>query len=284
MLGKMRTVVTQTLLAGVAAFLLCGFAVAQKSGEPRSAQSFYNRGLAEMKYGECDAALEDFDRAIELDPRDARFYKDRGRCLSTLHRDEALSDINKAIELRPGYAQAYAARGSYYIQKELVSFANDDTKTGFEFHSKALADLDRSIALDPRCAECYIARADLWPKSESARLLADINKAVELAPTNTVYLDRRARFYVGSGEYQKSIADCDAILKINRRDYSALTLRGQNYSRLKDYRKAVNDYTRALQIEPKLSILLLTLRSQAYRALGNTAQAEADERNAKKPQ
>ena len=53
-----------------------------------------------------------FDKAIELDPKDANAYYNRGLAKSELKQyKEAIADYDKAIELNPKDAAAYYNRG-----------------------------------------------------------------------------------------------------------------------------------------------------------------------------
>ena len=55
---------------------------------------------------------QDFDKAIELDPKNAEAYYKRGNSKYRLGKDEeAIKDYDKAIELNPQYAEAYYYRG-----------------------------------------------------------------------------------------------------------------------------------------------------------------------------
>ena len=59
-----------------------------------------------------DDALAQRNRAIELNPGDARAIARRGSTFVSLQRyEEALADFNRAIELDPDYAWAIARRG-----------------------------------------------------------------------------------------------------------------------------------------------------------------------------
>ena len=75
-----------------------------------------------------DAALADFDRAIEIDPAAARAFASRGAIHQKLgRRANALADYNKAIELDPRLATAYMGRMAIHCEmgnKEL-SFADE---------------------------------------------------------------------------------------------------------------------------------------------------------------
>ncbi len=127
-LKMIRTIFWRTARIGLALMLLFGFTPAQKSENPVSAEDFYRRGLAKTKSRGCDYAVEDFDKAIELNPRDARFYKERGKCLS---KEKALADLNKAIKLEPDFAEAYFERGNVHFQQFFLDNSSPQAKLDF---------------------------------------------------------------------------------------------------------------------------------------------------------
>ena len=60
-------------------------------------------------------AIEDFDRAIRIDPEFAMAYSNRGYAyLNKEQYDRAVVDCTKAINLNPGDAVAYLNRGTAY--------------------------------------------------------------------------------------------------------------------------------------------------------------------------
>ena len=67
---------------------------------PEYGRAYFGRGLAYYNEEQLAPALEDFDRAIELEPTLAQAYKQRGM----LHRDQgrtelAVSDLERALDL-----------------------------------------------------------------------------------------------------------------------------------------------------------------------------------------
>ena len=70
------------------------------------------------KQDQFDEAISDYNKAIEIDPKYAKAYNNRGW---VYHReglyDKAISDYNKAIVINPRYAQAYVNRGVAYYRK-----------------------------------------------------------------------------------------------------------------------------------------------------------------------
>ena len=80
--------------------------------DPDNAKAYYNRGTARAQLEMHEAALADFDKAIELDPASATVYCNRGAIKAKMKRlREAIPDFSKAIELDPGDATAYYNRG-----------------------------------------------------------------------------------------------------------------------------------------------------------------------------
>ncbi|MGA0201212.1 MAG: tetratricopeptide repeat protein, partial [Prochlorotrichaceae cyanobacterium] len=94
-------------------------------------------------------SLADYTRAIELNPRDAMAYYQRGTLYSAQQDyNSALRDFDRAIELADNPAFAYTGRGTvYYKQRN---------------YDAALRDLDRAIELDSRAVEAYIRRGDVY--------------------------------------------------------------------------------------------------------------------------
>ena len=67
---------------------------------------------------EHDRAIEDFNKAIQLNPDHALAYANRG--VAYYYKgdyDCAIEDFNKVIQLNPDYALAYNNRGGAYRDK-----------------------------------------------------------------------------------------------------------------------------------------------------------------------
>ena len=73
------------------------------SCKPDDGANYAGRGWTYYQMGDYEAALQDYARAIELQPDRAFFYSER----ATIHRElghdlkAALQDYNRAIELDP---------------------------------------------------------------------------------------------------------------------------------------------------------------------------------------
>src|SRR6266542_1101227 len=66
----------------------------------RSSAAYFNRGLAKKSIGDDDGAIDDYTRAIEINPRDAAAYNNRGLArYDNGDYDLAFDDYTKAIEI-----------------------------------------------------------------------------------------------------------------------------------------------------------------------------------------
>ena len=109
--------------------------------DPLYAKAYNNRGVAKAKLGRHEEAITDYDKAIRLDPSASAYYN-RGIAKAKLGRhEEAITDYDKAIRLDPGHAKAYNSRG------------NAKVKLGR--HEEAITDYDKAVRLDPSARAYY---------------------------------------------------------------------------------------------------------------------------------
>src|SRR5216684_4109467 len=76
------------------------------------ATAFYNRATAHRIQGWYDRAIQDYDRAIRLDPAMAFAFSNRGNAYASRGElDRAIQDYDEAIRLDPSNAPAFNNRG-----------------------------------------------------------------------------------------------------------------------------------------------------------------------------
>ncbi|GBU28983.1 hypothetical protein R84B8_02545 [Treponema sp. R8-4-B8] len=103
---------------------------------PKNAIAYGGRGEAFRGKKQYDKAINDFNKAIELNPKNAFAYRCRGEALRCKNQyDKAINDFTKAIELNPKNAFAYRGRGVAYRLK-----GNN---------KQAVSDLEKSLKLEP---------------------------------------------------------------------------------------------------------------------------------------
>jgi tetratricopeptide (TPR) repeat protein len=135
-----------------------------------SDENLVNRGIEKAKNGDLDGAMADFDRAIELNPKDDAPYYNRAQA-KRLKKDAAgaIADYTRAIELGSTNPAAYNKRGN--------ARAENNDRDG------AIADFTRAIELKPDYARAYYNRAVVKKeKGDATGAAADFKRAHELDP------------------------------------------------------------------------------------------------------
>jgi tetratricopeptide (TPR) repeat protein len=82
--------------------------------------------------------------------------------------------------------------------------------------------------------------------------VATFTKIIAKKPDFAEGWNKRATAYYLMGEYKKSLADCDEVMKRNPFHYGALSGYGMIYIQLDEPRRALEYYERALDVNPNL--------------------------------
>lgn len=221
------------------------------------------RGKAFVEQRDYDAALENFNRAIELNPNLADAYNWRGFTYAGLgNQQQALNDYDRAIELNPRLALAYSRRG-------VLRATRGDTQTG-------LADCNRAIELDANDAKNFVNRGLVYLELEnSSNALADFNRAIQVDPQLAIAYYNRAVVYRDSGEQQNALTDLNTAIDLDPRFPNAFQDRAELRNESGDLQGAEEDYSRTIELAPTLVDAYFE-RGLIRSELGNTEDALAD--------
>jgi tetratricopeptide (TPR) repeat protein len=82
--------------------------------------------------------------------------------------------------------------------------------------------------------------------------IAIFTRVIQLRPDFAEAWNKRATVYFLAGDYRRSLADCDEVIKRNPSHFGALSGYGQIYMRLDQPEKALEYFRRALEVNPNL--------------------------------
>jgi tetratricopeptide (TPR) repeat protein len=199
---------------------------------------YSNRSSAYREKGDHEAAIQDADEAIRLDPQNAAAFVNRGNAYEDEHlHEQALQDYNRAIELDPNDSRAYANRGLLYQELK-----QDD---------RAKGDLDRAVELDPHDPVALTNRGTYYSERQKYDLaIADFDEAIR---ADSHY----ANAYAGRGWVELKKHDFDAAGEDAQRSIdedstvvAGYELRGDIDSDEGDHLGAIDEYEVAVQLKP----------------------------------
>ncbi|MBI2218085.1 MAG: tetratricopeptide repeat protein [Candidatus Rokubacteria bacterium] len=127
---------------------------------PREASTWNNRALARLRMGQTTGALADLTKAIELSPADPELNFNRGNVYMALgNHDYAVQDFNRAVALAPGYAKAYFNRGVARVRAGDFAGAEADWRyaIAMEADPAVQATMIRTAGLGPAGAGSSLA-------------------------------------------------------------------------------------------------------------------------------
>lgn len=103
--------------------------IIDKDDRPGVDRVYHNRGLELFKLGYSDLAIDDFNKAISLNPNHMLVYNDRGAVyLAAKKYEQALADFNRALEINPKFPRPYLGRALTYEGLGNTAAALEDYK------------------------------------------------------------------------------------------------------------------------------------------------------------
>jgi len=152
------------------------------ANHPNNATYYSNRGLLHFQAGHLDAAIHDYDIALQLNPKLASAYNNRGNYYAAQGcRAAAIADYDRAIDLDPGNIRARINQsitlrelGDYERAIEELDLALQLVQTVYRTNSSSNALLEGHL---------YVERGrtyHLWGDWNYA--IADYQRALALLP------------------------------------------------------------------------------------------------------
>ncbi|MEE8573858.1 MAG: tetratricopeptide repeat protein, partial [Thermodesulfobacteriota bacterium] len=190
--------------------------------------AYMNRAISYIRDGETSKALNDFRRAIEINPNKPATYINRAKLRKKINDiNGAISDYTRAIELDPAFSKSYAARANLYGRAGKIRKAIDDLSKAIEIDStdpntfynrafaykelgifdKAISDYTSTIKLNPKDTDALYGRAGVYAvNGEPKKAIADYSKAAELEPDFAEAYYEAARIYKKLGNKEEALS------------------------------------------------------------------------------
>ncbi|MEU9135987.1 tetratricopeptide repeat protein [Streptomyces sp. NPDC048404] len=235
--------------------------------DPDEARVHYGRGFAHQLRGDFTAALAAFDRADELRPDTGWIIAERAETHRLAGRfEEAVADFDRAVALDPTDVDSLASRAV--------------CRHALDRFDAAGADFDRALGMDGNHLWALVRRArlhrdtDAWDKA-----FADLDRAARLEPDSAWVASERGDTYRLAGRFEEAVAELGRAVGLKADYASALAGRGVSHHELGDSARALADLDRAVALEPDYSWALV-MRARVRWGLEDLSGANEDLRRA----
>lgn len=233
---------------------------------------FYNR------QGKYDEAVADIDAVIELRPDVPGSYLVKATILREQEKyDDALAALDKAAEHAPNSAGISQQRGELYRAKGDFPKAIEHFTRVIELHpglmlpiihraeaylndkqyDKALADIETVMKENPELPVAHGLKAQTLASLERfPEAIEELKKLTEDEEAQPEFQLQLALYYLFANQPQEAIAAYSDLLKEDEDNFPALRGRADAYLNLGEHAKAVADFKKAIEVQPKESGLL----------------------------
>jgi tetratricopeptide (TPR) repeat protein len=249
--------------------------------DDKSGPSYLERGIVWYEKGEFDKALADFGKAIDLGWGGADPYYWRGRIRTQrLDYDNAIADFDQAISRNPKLEVAFLNRGYAWLKRCQPAKAISDLTQAIRLdahdpqayyyrglalvdnkeYDRAIADYTEALRLDPHYWSAYSERGiALYWRDQYDEAIADLSEAIRHIPEDSEAHLYRGTARMGKKDYGGAIADFDEVMRddayrltdVDPKGFLTRLNRGWSWFKKRGYEKAMADFNKAAEIEPK---------------------------------
>jgi serine/threonine protein kinase/tetratricopeptide (TPR) repeat protein len=199
---------------------------------------FVTLGLLHEKLGKYDLALREFQKVLDINPRDAdALIGMAGAYEQMKRRAEAEATYKRAIALRPDYWDGYRALAEFYSRQKRVQ--------------DSIAQYRRIVELTPDNPEAYsdlgVQYMQLADSQSAAAAEAAFQKSIQLAPNYQAY-SNLGWLYMEQKRYKESADATRKALELNDRDWRVWSNLQAAHNWLKDDENALRARTKVVTL------------------------------------
>ena len=204
---------------------------------PQFGDAYYQRGLAHFDLKDIQGAIADYTQALQINSHNIEAYF--GRSLAHLAGEEmsaAMDDVNRLIQLNPNHAPAYNLRATICRKLANTVAAIANYKKAAELY------LDQKNA--EKCRQCLDNIRQLKAANQETQ-----NNRKETPRFNAEEFINQA-FQKGiCGQYGAAIEDFQWLIELNYQDTQLYYKRGLMHLQLGYHLRAIEDFNQTLQMQ-----------------------------------
>ena len=203
--------------------------------QPGNTEAYFDRGVLYQRSGRHEEALRDYEAAIQWSPPYLEPHFNRAQVLVSLGRtDEALADYTRVLTLAPDHLEALVNRACLLYDRR-------------DFDASR-ADVESALRLKAKHARLFCLRGLLDIQDGHLDEACEaFTKSIEIDSSLPDAWANRATILFKRGDLDSSSLDLTQALSL-REDSSVLYNRGRVFEAQRKWARAMEDYSRALQL------------------------------------
>jgi tetratricopeptide (TPR) repeat protein len=207
--------------------------------DPREAMTWNNKGVSLYRLDRHEEAINCFDQALAIDPQHAMAWTNKGGSLAALGRwEEAINCFDQALAVDPRNAMLWSNKGA--------------ALSGLGRREEAIRCYDQALAIDPRDFSAWFnkgnALTDLDRREEAIRCY---DQALAIDPRYAAAWHKKGDALAALGRREEAIGCYNHTLAIDPRDAAAWNNNGNALAALGRLEEAVICYDQVLAIDPR---------------------------------
>ena len=246
-------------------------------------EQYFNQGITLVNQENYQQAIEQFTRALSLNPNHANAYVNRAFAQMELGEyQQAIDDFKEAIRLNPNHVDAHQHLNNAKNRLVYQYFNQGINLVNKENCQQAIEQFTRALTLNPNHTDAYVWRSNAYIQLDQYEQIDLYQQTIELCtqiisidPHNIPAYVRRGFAHLSLGEYQQAVDEFEEVIRLNPNYADAYVNRANAYNYLKNYEQALNDCNQAIRLNPNYADAYIN-RAFAQMELGEYQQAIDD--------
>jgi adenylate cyclase len=176
---------------------------------------------------------------------------------------QAIHYFNQVLEIYPDFVQAYVGLADCYTLLGTIGQMDFNEAT-----KNSGINIGKAYQLNPNISEIYVsfAKKSFWYEWDLQKTLDNLNKALELKPSNAEALYFKGMVFSTYGKYEEALDYLSQCQRLNPLSEQINYFNGTVYAFMQEWDKAIEYYNKNIEINPRFHS---QYRSKIY-ALCNT--------------
>ena len=222
---------------------------------PDAPFAYSSRGQMRLQLGKYDGALVDFQKLAELNPGDYMAFYNQGHLLKRQREFErAVTMFNKSLELNPNSFSSHLNRGVAYSGLGRNEEAYADFTHVIDMLTRSRKEIPLVKNWEDHLVDALMNRGLVSVKlNRREEALENFNEVLKIKPELAIAYHRRAELvWAPAGRYRNAVEDFSRAIELEPKNERNWRCRANCFAQLGDNERAEEDMTKVIELTPDL--------------------------------